>query len=285
MLVVDKPAGPTSFDVVQKVRRALGADKAGHTGTLDPMATGVLPVCVGDATRLVAYLTDGDKAYDAVVRFGAETDTYDAQGKVVATAAVPHLTSALVEAALTGFRGSQLQLPPMFSAVKVDGKKLYEHARKGEEVERTARAITVHRLELRDLSADSAHLFVKSGKGFFVRTLAHELGKALGTLAHLSSLRRVESGPFTIAQSVPLERIVEAGPKAADWLVPMEVALSRLPALEVSAKDAQKVQHGGLVEVQTADALVRVMGPGGVLLALADVVQGKLKYRRVFVRP
>ena len=150
VLVIDKPSGPTSFDVVKRVRQLTRTKKAGHTGTLDPLATGVLPVCLGDATRVAGYVTEGDKAYDAVVRLGEETDTLDAAGQVVARAPVPPLSAGLLEEALAKFRGPQAQLPPMYSAVKVGGRRLYELARAGEEIERQPRQVVVHQLVLRD---------------------------------------------------------------------------------------------------------------------------------------
>ena len=158
VLVVDKPKGPTSFDVVQTVRRALKVKKAGHTGTLDPMATGVLAICLGDATRIVQVLTDGDKAYDATVKLGVTTDTLDAEGKTLLTRAVPTLTRDALEAVFAKFRGPQLQTPPMYSAIRKDGKRLYELARAGEEVEREARPVTVHALTLNDFSSDELKL-------------------------------------------------------------------------------------------------------------------------------
>jgi tRNA pseudouridine55 synthase len=290
VLVVDKPSGPTSFDVVRRVRSLTQTKKVGHTGTLDPLATGVLAICLGDATRVAGYITEGDKAYDAVVRLGQETDTLDAAGKVTAEATVPPLTAALVDAQLAKFRGEQLQTPPMYSAIKVGGRKLYELARAGEEVEREPRPVTVYELVLRDFSATELTLSVKSSKGFFVRSLAQDLGRALGCGAHLKALRRTASGPFVIAQAIPLDKLihaVEAGPsglaEVEARLVPVEVALGELPAVAVSASDAEKVKHGVPVETAVVAPLVRVVGPDGRLLAVAVVERGRLKYRRVLV--
>lgn len=281
VLVVDKPAGPTSFDVVQAVRRALKVKKAGHTGTLDPMATGVLPICVGEATRVVQFITEGDKSYDAVLALGAETDTLDAQGQVKATHAIdPGLNQASIEAALKPFRGTFLQTPPMYSAVKVGGQRLYALARAGEEVERAARQVTVSRLELIDFSADTISLSMTSSKGFFVRVLAQEIGRALGCLAHLKALRRTASGQFTLGQAVPLAQLLEQGPSAARLLTEAQ-ALADLPALTVSAEEAQRVRHGGLVEATAGPGVRRVLAPDGTLLAIAEVDHGKLRYRRV----
>jgi len=281
VLVIDKPAGPTSFEVVQRVRSLLSVKKAGHTGTLDPMATGVLPVCLGEATKVAGLLTEGDKAYDAVVRLGVETDTQDAEGKVLAEKPVPSLDRETLEAALQRFRGTFTQVPPMFSAVKVSGKRLYELARAGEEVPREAREVTVHELLLRDFSATELRLSVRSSKGFFVRTLAHDLGQALGCGACLKGLRRTASGPFTLARAVPLDKL---DPKQAEALVvPMSEALAFLPAFVVSKADEARVGHGVPLEVPPGvSGRVRVVGQGGALLALAEVGKDRrLHYLRV----
>jgi tRNA pseudouridine55 synthase len=284
VLVIDKPRGCTSFDVVQRVRRALGTKKAGHTGTLDPMATGVLPVCVGLATRIAGHITLGDKAYDAELRLGAETDTLDADGQVVAEAEVPPLDEAQVEAALARFRGTFLQTPPMYSAVKVGGKRLYELAREGLEVERPAREVTVHQLELLGLQGDRLLLHVRCSKGFFVRTLAQGLGRALGTLAHLTALRRTASGPFTLLQALPLEQLEQDPALAGGRLVSEAAALVELPPFEVDEKDAARVKHGQRLPAQGrgGEGTLRVMGPDGALLALAEAGDdGLLRYLRV----
>lgn len=284
VLVVDKPQGPTSFDVVRGVRNALKVRKAGHTGTLDPMATGVLAICLGDATRIAQYLTDGDKAYEATIRFGAETDTLDAQGQVTAEFALPALSREVLETALGRFRGVILQTPPMYSAIKVGGKRLYELARAGEEVERKAREITVYTLEMRDFSANEVRVFVKASKGFFVRTLAQELGRSLGSGAHLVALRRVASGPFGLAQAVPLAEVVAKGPALASHVLSAQVALQSIPSVTVSAAQAAQVLHGVQVETSLQEGLVRVLGPEGELLAMADADHGRLKYRRVLAK-
>ncbi|NTX17758.1 tRNA pseudouridine(55) synthase TruB [Myxococcus sp. CA056] len=288
VLVIDKPSGPTSFDVVRQVRSLLKIKKVGHTGTLDPMATGVLPLCLGEATKVAGFITEGDKAYDATVRLGAETDTQDAQGQVTARAPVPVLTPALLEAALSRFRGSFDQVPPMYSAVKVAGKRLYELARAGEEVERAARHVTVYELVLRDFSADRLHLSVRCSKGFFVRTLAFDLGRVLGCGAHLDALRRTASGPFPLARSLPLADVpalLKDG-TLASRLVPIAEALVDLPEVRVGADDAKRVSHGVPVEVSPSSlrpGRLRVTGPDGALLAVAEGVGGRLRYLRVLV--
>ncbi|MFB1481415.1 tRNA pseudouridine(55) synthase TruB [Corallococcus sp. RDP092CA] len=283
VLVIDKPLGPTSFDVVRQVRGLLKVKKAGHTGTLDPMATGVLPVCLGEATKVAGVITEGDKAYDAVVRLGVETDTQDAQGRPTAQAPVPPLTAPLLEAVLARFRGTFEQVPPMYSAVKVAGKRLYELARAGEEVERASRTVTVHELVLRDFSADRLTLSVRCTKGFYVRTLAYDLGRALGCGAHLEALRRTMSGPFTLARALPLGELATLSREAvAARLVSLAEALTDLPAVRVNAEEARRVSHGVPVEVAPVPGRVRVLGPDDALLAMAEVVGGRLRYLRVF---
>ena len=280
VLVVDKPKGITSFDVVREVRRALKIKKVGHTGTLDPMATGVLPICVGDATKIAQFITEASKAYDATVKLGVTTDTLDAEGKVLETRAVPTLNRELLERTFDKFRGTFAQIPPMYSAVKIGGKRLYELARAGEEVERAPRQVTVHELLLRDFSADELKLSVSCSKGFFVRTLGAEIGEALGCGAHLTALRRTHSGPFSLSQAVPLEKVV-AG--AAVTLVGLNDALKDLPSLQVTEAEASRVKHGGVVEVSGKTGLHRVLEPSGALLAVADIVRGRLLYRRVLL--
>jgi tRNA pseudouridine55 synthase len=278
--------------VVRKVRGLLKVKKAGHTGTLDPMATGVLPICVGDATKIAGFITEGDKAYAAVIRLGAETDTQDAEGKIVSEKPVPHLTRDLLEAALANFRGTQMQLPPMYSAVKIAGKRLYELARAGvesDDVPREPRQVTVHELKLLDFSERELTIQVRCSKGFFVRTLAFDFGRALGCGAHLKALRRTHSGPFTLAQAIGLEKVEQLSgtPELASRLVSMTEALSELPALQVPAALAEKVLHGVPIEASAASAghahgKVRVMDSSGRLLAVAEVAgDGRLRYLRV----
>lgn len=286
VLVIDKPSGPTSFDVVRRVRSLLKVSKAGHTGTLDPTATGVLPICLEDATKIAGYITEASKAYDAVIRLGVETDTQDAAGKVIAEAPVPPLSVESIEAALGAFRGTFEQTPPMYSAVKVGGKRLYELAREGEVVERKARTVTVHELLLRDFSADELRISVKSSKGFFVRSLAHELGRAMGCGAHLKALRRTASGPFTLAQAVTLDKLmdpaVDARAYVASKLVSVEAALGEMPKVAVTDEQARKVLHGVPLELAGPAPLFQLVSPSGSLLAIAAVENGRVKYRRVF---
>jgi tRNA pseudouridine55 synthase len=292
VLVIDKPQGPTSFEVVRRVKAALGLKRAGHTGTLDPMATGVLPVCLGEATKLAGLLTEGDKAYDAVVRLGVVTETQDVTGKVLEAHPVPPLSSELLEAALQRFRGTFSQLPPMYSAVKVRGKRLYERARAGESVERTPRQVTVYSLVLRDFSAAECTLSIRCSKGFFVRTLAEDLGRALGCGGALKSLRRTASGPFALDRALPLSQVEAlgvAGPAArADLearIIPMADALPELPVVPVAEQDVTRVLHGVPLVLGSSSPTgrVRVLAPDGTLLAVGEVREGRLGYVRVVV--
>jgi tRNA pseudouridine55 synthase len=285
VLVIDKPAGPTSFDVVRQVRSLLKVKKAGHTGTLDPMATGVLPICLGSATRIAGLISEGRKSYDAVIRLGVVTDTQDASGTKVAESPVPALSESLLESALARFRGKLLQVPPMYSAVKIGGKRLYGLARAGREVPREPRPVEVHELKLRDFSSTEITVSLTCSKGFYARTLAHDIGAALECGAHLKSLRRTASGPFTLQEAIPLDEIkavLEQG--RAVTLVPTANALEHLPAVRVSAEDARRVAHGVPIECGAAAGKVRVLGPDGALLAIAEIGSGsRLKYRRVLV--
>ena len=294
VLVVDKPAGPTSFDVVKRVQRALGAHKAGHAGTLDPTATGVLAVCVDDAVKLQQWLADGDKAYDATVAFGAATSTEDAEGEIVARGDASGLGADAVRAALPRFLGELDQVPPMFSAVRIGGRRLHEAARAGEEVPRPPRRVIVHALELRGFEPAPAgglavaRVAVRCGKGTYVRTLAADLGRALGVPAHLAALRRTEASGFDLARAIPLEEVEALGrtDRAAlrARLVPAADALGFMPAVAVDAAEARALAQGKrLAREAPAGGMVRAIGPGGGLVALCATGPGGLRPVRVFV--
>jgi tRNA pseudouridine55 synthase len=296
VLVVDKPAGPTSFEVVKRVRRALGAEKAGHAGTLDPAATGVLAVCVGDAVKLQQWLADGDKTYDATIAFGAATSTEDAEGEVIARGDASAVTADAVRGALPRFAGRIEQVPPMYSAVRVGGRRLHEAARAGEEVERAPRQVTIHALELLAIdpaSADGlvrARISVRCGKGTYVRTLAADLGRALAVPAHLAALRRTEASGFTLAQALPL---VEAEALARTdvaalraRLVPPAEAVGFLPAVSIEPGEARALAQGKALRRDAPPGeLVRAIGPGGRLIALCAPSSAGLRPVRVFVTP
>ena len=220
VLVVDKPAGMTSHDVVDEVRRTFGWKKVGHAGTLDPLATGVLVLLVGAATRSQPRFLNDDKEYRGRIVFGAETTTHDAEGEVVARHEGPlAIDRATLEAALAAFRGEIRQLPPMVSAVKHKGKPLYKYARKGVEVEREERPVTIHRLDLLALEGLEAEVDVRCSKGTYVRTLAHDIGRRLGCGAYLKALRRTRSGPFSVKDARPLAELLALRPQEVFYLL------------------------------------------------------------------
>jgi tRNA pseudouridine55 synthase len=296
VLLVDKPAGPTSHDVVSRIRRALGTRDAGHTGTLDPAATGLLAVCLGDALKLQRWLSDGDKAYLATVAFGASTTTEDAEGTVLGRGDPAGLTEAALLAALPALTGEIDQVPPMFSAVRIDGRRLHEAARAGEVVERAPRRVTVHSMELTGLGATGAdglrlaQLSVRCGKGTFVRTLAADLGRNLGVPAHLAALRRTAAGPFSLEGALPLgalERLA-ASDRAALLLriIPPADAVAFFPLLPVDANGAIALSRGRqLSRPGEPDGLRRVVGPDGALVAVGEVLAGRLRPVRVITAP
>jgi tRNA pseudouridine55 synthase len=279
-LVVDKPAGLTSHDVVAAVRRTLGVSRVGHTGTLDPMATGVLPLLLGRATRLAQFLSGAPKTYEARVRFGWATDTRDATGVPLGDPADASVESDAVERALDAFRGTFAQVPPAYSAKQVQGRRAYALARGGAPVADLAPVqVTVHALALESLEASIATLRVTSSAGFYVRSLAHDLGVAVGTGAHLHALRRVASGTITEHAAMPFERVMADPAGAAAAVVTMDALLSEMPAAVLSAEDAERARHGRDVEASAderssgrADAsngMVRLLAPDGSLVAIA----------------
>lgn len=204
VFLVDKPAGPTSFRIVQQVRRALQIKKVGHTGTLDPFATGLLILCVGrPATRLIPQLMDGDKVYEAELKLGVETDTLDREGRVLVERPVPPLDMMTVDNCLDLFRGEQMQAPPAFSAVKHEGKPLYEYARRGVTIEKPARPVLISELTCIQLGEDTMGIRVRCSKGTYIRTLAADIGRELGCGAHLTALRRLDNGPFSVMAALP----------------------------------------------------------------------------------
>jgi tRNA pseudouridine55 synthase len=290
ILVIDKPAGPTSFDVVRRVRSLLKVEKAGHTGTLDPLATGVLPICVGGATKIAGFISEGKKSYDALIRLGIETDTLDAGGQVVAEASVPHLTGPLLESVLARFRGSYLQVPPMFSAIRVAGKRLHQLARAGQSIPREPRPVEVYELALRDFSSTEIAISLTCSKGFFVRALARDVGRALSCGGHLKALRRTASGPFTVEHALALHKLAELASRSEGeeavrrQMISLNDALVDMPAIRVSAADARRVAHGVPIECAAGTGHVRVLGPDGALLAIAELGKGpRLHYHRVLV--
>ncbi len=283
VLVVDKPRGVTSFDVVAATRRALGVRRVGHAGTLDPLATGVLPVCVGDATKLVPFLMGGDKEYEAEARLGVTTDTLDAEGKVTSEMDAAGIGRADVEAALAAFRGPILQRPPMHSALKVNGQRLYDLARQGIEVERVERPIIVHSLTLTAFSSPTLALHIRCGKGTYIRSLIADLGAALGVGAHMTALRRTRVGAFTLATAVAPDALSPTMP-----LMSPADALADHASLQLAAEQVRDVRDGkvrvieALVVPEGAHEHVRLLGPDGMLIAVAKVDEGRLTLARVF---
>ncbi len=276
ILVIDKPQDWTSHDVVAKLRGILHEKRIGHAGTLDPMATGVLPVFVGRATRAVEFAAEREKEYIAGLRLGVVTDTQDITGSVLATSPVS-VTRAQVEAVLARFQGPIQQVPPMYSAIKKDGRKLYELARRGQEVERQPRPITIHALTLTEqVSPTEFTLRVLCSKGTYVRTLCHDIGQALGCGGTLSALRRTQSAGFTLDQAVTLEQLAGMDDPAAA-LLPVEAYFAHYPALTLASEGAvKKVRNGSAVTMKGADGTYRVYSGQREFLALSKLEQGVL---------
>ncbi|HEX8682985.1 MAG TPA: tRNA pseudouridine(55) synthase TruB [Ardenticatenaceae bacterium] len=269
ILVVDKPRGLTSHDVVAAVRRAARMKKVGHAGTLDPLATGVLVLALGKATRTLEYLTAHDKSYDATVRLGQSTDTYDAEGTIVATHPGPLPTQTEVEAALEPFRGEIEQVPPIFSAIKQGGEALYEKARRGEVVEVAPRPVAIYHLALTEWQPPDLSVRVHCSKGTYIRSLAHDLGQALGVGGHLTALRRVASGSFALAQAHPLEAITSATPDEIEaLLLPAGAGLDTLPALLVGEAEIAELRHGRALPAEQGEGIVRALDAEGQLVAI-----------------
>lgn len=276
ILLLDKPQGISSSAAVQKVRRAFNRIKAGHTGSLDPLATGMLPICLGEATKVAGYLLDGDKQYECTARFGARRSTGDLEGEVVEECAVPTDLQATLLAVLPQFTGPISQVPPMYSALKRDGKPLYQLARQGIEVERAARQVVIHSLELLEATADEARLRVSCSKGTYIRTLAEDLARALGSCAHLTALRRTSVAPFSGQGMVTLEQ-VEAG-LGAGQLLPPDSALAHLPAVSLGAELARRLGQGQVVPCAAAPAesgFVRVYGVEGRFAGIGQISIGQ----------
>jgi len=272
VLLLDKPAGITSNAALGRARRLLGARKAGHTGTLDPLATGLLPLTFGEATKFSSDLLDADKAYEARLRFGVTTRTGDAEGEVIARQTVDFDRAAL-EAVLSQFRGSIEQVPPMYSALKRDGRPLYQLARRGEVVERKPRPVQIGRLELLALDGDEAVLAVDCSKGTYVRVLAEDVGTRLGCGAHLSGLRRTRVGALSLEQAVTLDELETLDPAARRArLLPTDALLTGLPSVELGDSDAGRFAHGQRLPLALQPApRVRVYGSDARLLGLASV--------------
>ncbi|MGM0412348.1 MAG: tRNA pseudouridine(55) synthase TruB [Pseudomonadota bacterium] len=288
IVVLDKPKGYGSNQALQEVRRLFDARKAGHTGNLDPMATGVLPICLGEATKVSAFLLDADKGYRGTIRLGSRTDTGDAEGEVVETGPVPTLDRAAVEAVLARFTGPIEQIPPMYSAVKQGGQPLYKLAREGAEVERKPRSITIHGLTLTALEEGRLDIEVHCTKGTYIRTLAEDIAAELGTVGHLEALQRTRAGPFHLEQAVTLESLretAEQGLEALDArLLPAETGLEEWPEIRLSATSARYVRQGQAVMVPNApvDGWVRLFEGDAAFLGIGCVLDdGRVAPKRL----
>jgi tRNA pseudouridine55 synthase len=295
-LVLDKPVGMTSTHAVSVIKRAFQAKRAGHAGTLDPLASGLLPIALGEATKTVPFVMDGRKVYRFTVRWGEERDTDDAEGRPAATS-VERPTAAAIRALIPRFSGVIEQVPPRFSAVKIEGERAYDLARDGETVELAPRSVEIHRLELIEMpDPDHAVLAAECGKGTYVRALARDLGRALGCFGHVAALRRTAVGPFSEHVAVGLHALpgmepALSGDDAAGLpaLLPVEAALADVPALRVSPADAGRLARGQAVLLRGRDAPILEgwvwVSAHGALVALAQVEKGELRPRRIFNLP
>lgn len=288
ILLLDKPAGVTSNDALQKVKRLFRARKAGHTGSLDPLATGLLPICFGDATKLSAYLLDADKHYQVRVKLGETTSTADTEGEVVETASTDGIAESAVRALLPRFTGEIDQLPPMYSALKHKGERLYNLARQGIEVERELRRINIFKLELSNWSLPEFSLDVHCSKGTYVRTLAEDIGKAVGCGAHVTALRRTGVGPYADGELVSMTQLEDLrvqGTAALDeLLLPMESALTHWPEVRLSDDAAYYMKMGQAVLVPQAptEGWVRIYSKPGKFLGVGCILEdGKVQPKRL----
>jgi len=282
VMLLDKPAGLSSNHALQKVKRHLNAAKAGHGGTLDPMATGVLPLLFGEATKFSADLLEADKSYDAWVQLGVRTDTADADGIVIATHPVT-VTRTDIQSVVQSFVGTIEQVPPMVSALKRDGKPLYVYARAGIEVPRAARTVHIEQIQLIDVEGDRFRVVVDCSKGTYVRTLAEDIGQALGCGAHLASLTRTRVGRLRLDQATTLQTI-ETMPLGAgrQLLLPPDTLLAALPKVCLGERQARLLMHGGQIDLGGDPGLKRVYGPGDALLGTAQLdANGLLSPRRL----
>ncbi len=283
VFLLDKPQGVSSNDIMQKVKRLFKANKAGHTGALDPLATGMLPICLGEATKFSQFLLDSDKRYVVTAKLGERTDTSDAEGQVVQSREV-NVAEADILAALPAFRGEILQVPTMFSALKHNGKPLYEYARAGITVEREARPITIFELKFIDYQAPFLTLEVHCSKGTYIRTLVDDLGEALGCGAHVTMLRRLAVADYPIEEMMPIEDLAllaDSFPNSEldRLLLPMDTAVASLPQLNLTAEQTKAVGFGQRVKFENTQALnglVRLFSENGQFLGIAEITAGNI---------
>ncbi len=280
IVIVDKPAGWTSQDVTAKLRGVFSTRRIGHGGTLDPMATGVLPVFVGRATRGVEFFEHAQKAYEATLRLGITTDTEDVTGEIQQQQEVSVSREQFLSA-LDAFRGEIQQIPPMYSALKVNGQKLCDLARKGKEVERKPRTITIHKLECLDFSGETARLYILCSKGTYIRTLCKDIGNALGCGGCMESLRRVQAGSYTIGESVPLAELVETKTPET-YLRGVDTLFAEYPAVTLTEKQALRCRNGNSFSVNLSDGTYRAYSAAGEFLMLAKVEDGTMSTIKSF---
>ncbi len=292
LLIVDKPAGWTSHDIVAKLRRHLGIPKIGHAGTLDPDATGLLPLCVGQATRITEYLMDIPKAYRVRLKLGEETDTDDASGRVIGRHDVNRITEEQVRSALNLFLGEIQQVPPIFSAVRKNGRRLYEYARRGEDVFPEPRAVTIYEIREVECHLPDVSLFVRCSRGTYIRSLCRDIGRALGIGAHMTWLRRTESASFTEKDAYPLPEILAMNPDdVMALLIPMDIPLSHFTSVVVRSDRVQKIRHGqslgpedlaGMSDTWQTGRLSRIYGENGEFLSIGRLDRSRSGVPLVF---
>ena len=280
IVIVDKPQGWTSQDVTARLRRVFNTRRIGHGGTLDPMATGVLPVFVGRATRGVEFFEHAEKVYETVLRPGLTTDTEDITGTVL-TEQDAFVTGEMLDEVLPKFRGEIMQVPPMYSALKVNGQKLYDLARRGKEVERQPRPITIHELTLLGMDAEGIHLRVRCSKGTYIRTLCKDIGEALGCGGCMAALRRVEAGEYTQTEAVPLQVLLETE-NPEQYLRPVDSMFRNYPQVSLSPKQETRCRNGNSFSVQMEDGTYRAYGQNGDFLMLAKVEAGVMSTIKSF---
>ncbi len=286
VLLLDKPQGRSSNTALQQARRLYRAEKAGHTGVLDPLATGLLPVCFGEATKFAQYLLDADKAYTATLKLGEASSTGDAEGEIIDTARAD-ISPAEFQTACAALTGPIRQVPPMFSALKHEGKPLYEYARKGIVIERKARDITIYSIDIQEFSAPQAVIDVRCSKGTYIRTLSEDIAKHIGTFAHLTALRRTETAGFTIAQSHSLEALEALSEAERDaLLLPCDVLVQHLPKITLADEAVKMLKFGQQPAFSgdiPTDSPIRVYAENGEFIGLADYLaeQGRLKAVRL----
>ncbi|HAR07960.1 pseudouridine synthase [Cobetia amphilecti] len=287
VLLLDKPKGMSSNYALQKARRLYQAQKAGHTGTLDPMATGLLPVCFGEATKFSSHLLEADKVYRARIKFGQVTDTGDAEGTVIREREIPEIAQAELDAVLDRFRGEIDQVPPMYSALKHQGRPLYELARQGIEIERAVRRVTIYNMALLARHSDGIEIEVAVSKGTYIRSLAEDIGEALGCGAHLTALRRLKTGPFTGDAMLDFERLEALADQQAreGVLLPVDILLDHLPCLDITAEMARMILRGQQAETTTGslevDSLARVYQDQQLLGLVRIAAEGVIAPRRL----